>query len=153
MQPVMGVTTHAALHVAGAPRSLTVAHDPADGQLVGHEPSIAASQASTGVSTRPSPQTGAQSASIKNVAPDGQHPSPATAAVTGRCTQAASQVPADSRRSSVQGLPSSHARGQAPRRPAAMATSQASPTWTTPSPQVVEQSGSWAALQPAGQQP
>ncbi len=34
-----------------------------------------------------------------------------------------------------------------------MAMSQASPTWTTPSPQVDEQSGSCAALQPAGQQP
>lgn len=34
-----------------------------------------------------------------------------------------------------------------------MATSHDSPAWTTPSPQVREQSGSWAAVQPAGQQP
>lgn len=80
----MAVMTQAALQVAAAPRSFTVAHEPADGQLVGHEPAIAASQASMGGSTTPSPQAGAQSASIRNVAPGGQQPSPATAAVTGR---------------------------------------------------------------------
>jgi hypothetical protein len=37
-QPVMGVATQLALQEAGAPRSVTVVHDPAAGQLAGHEP-------------------------------------------------------------------------------------------------------------------
>jgi hypothetical protein len=37
--------------------------------------------------------------------------------------------------------------------PVAIATSQVSFGWTTPSPQVEEQSGSVAAVQPVGQQP
>ena len=52
----------------------------------------------------------------------------------------------------MQGSPSSQDFGQAPA-PEAMAVSQASPDWTRPSPQVAEQSGSAAAVQPAGQQP
>jgi len=46
-----------------------------------------------------------------------------------------------------------HAFAQAPGAPAAIATSQVSFGWTTPSPQVDEQSGSVAAVQPPGQQP
>ena len=149
----MAVTTHAALHVAAAPRSLTVAHDPADGQLVGHEPSIAASHASTGGSTTPSPQAGAQSASIRNVAPG------RAAAVAGD-SRRDGQVHAGGLAGAGREQPIVGARiavGARARagagRPAAMATSHASPTWTTPSPHADEQSGSCAALQPAGQQP
>ena len=52
-------------------------------------------------------------------------------------------------------MPSAQVVGQAPGRPAAIATSQVSPLpgWTTPSPQVAEQSGSVAAVQPPAQQP
>ena len=53
----------------------------------------------------------------------------------------------------MQGSRSSHALTQAPGEPAASATSQVSFGWTTPSPQVDEQSGSVAAVQPAGQHP
>jgi hypothetical protein len=59
--------------------------------------------------------------------PGGQQPSPATDAVTRKCTQVAAQVPADSSRSSVQASPSEQAVGQAPGRPAAIAVSQLSP--------------------------
>jgi hypothetical protein len=62
-------------------------------------------------------------------------------------------VPAESSRSVVQGLPSSQVVGQAPGLPAAIAMSQVSSLATFPSPQLAEQSGSLAAVQPAGQQP
>lgn len=154
-QAVMGVTTQAALQVAGEPRTLEVAHEPVAGQepVVGQEPSTASSQVSTGGSTTPLPQTAAQSASTPRVPPGGQQPSPATKAVTGRATQVAAQVPAETSRSVVQGSPSSQRVGQAPLLPGEIAVSQASPGWTAPSPQVDEQSGSSSAVHPAGQQP
>lgn len=154
-QAVMGLTTQAALQVAGSPRTLEVAHEPVAGQVpvFGQDPSTASSQVSTGGSTTPLPQTAAQSASTASVPPGGQQPSPATNAVTARCWQFAAHVPAETSRSVVQGSPSSQLVGQAPGVPAGIAVSQASPGWTAPSPQVGEQSGSSSAVHPAGQQP
>jgi hypothetical protein len=153
-QAVIGVAAQLAEQVAAEPRGVTLVQDPAAGQLVGQEPSPAASsQASTGGSTTPLPQIGAQSGSVVKLAPGGQQPSPARAAVTPGCAQVAEQVPADSSRSSVQGSPSAQPDGQAPTIPAGIAMSQASPGCTTPSPQLAEQSGSLAAVHPDGQQP
>jgi hypothetical protein len=153
-QALIGVATQSELQVLGDPTKVSLVQSfGAAWQAVGHEPATALSQVSTGGSTTPSPHTAAQSASTVRSPPGGQQPSPATKAVTGRWTQLAAQVPPESSRSVVQGLPSSQAVGQAPGLPAGIATSQLSSIWTLPSPQVAEQSGSVAAVHPAGQQP
>jgi hypothetical protein len=153
VQAVIGTAMHEPLQLAGEPRRVSVMQVPSTGQPVGQESGTALSQVSTGRSTTPLPHMAAQSASTVRSPPGGQQPSPAMNAVTGRCTQAAEQVPPESNRSRVQGSRSSQAFAQAPGAPAASATSQVSFGWTTPSPQVDEQSGSVAAVQPLGQQP
>jgi hypothetical protein len=125
------------------------------GQAPAHAAGSAAkSQLSTGDSTTPLPQTGAQSGSTPKCPPDGQQPSPGTNAVMGRNTHAAWQVPADTRRSAVHESPSEQCVGHA-LGPLVMAVSHSSPAWllTTPSPQVALQSASVDAMQPLGQQP
>jgi len=153
VQAVIGTATHEEVQLVGDPRKVSVMQVPSEGQTIGQEAGSARSQVSTGRSTTPLPHIAAQSASTVRSPPGGQQPSPATNAVTGRCTQAAEQVPAESSRSLVQGSRSLHAFSQAPGAPAAIETSQVSFGWTTPSPQVDEQSGSVAAVQPVGQQP
>src|SRR5262249_48826390 len=73
----------------------------------------------------------------------------------GRKRQVAMQVLAATSTSRVQATPSEQLLGQAPGEPGGMAMSHVSPlaAWTTPSPQVLEQSGSFAAVQPSAQQP
>ena len=102
-------------------------------------------------STTPLPQTAVQSESVAMVAPGGQQPSPPTGAVMAVVVHVALQVPPPISMSVVQTLPSSHAVGQAPLIPAAIAVSHASPVETTPSPQAAEQSGSVASVAPGGQ--
>jgi hypothetical protein len=85
VQEAMGDATQAAVQVAGEPRRATAVQDPRDGQAVGQDPLPAAgSQVSTGRSTTPFPQMGAQSGSTSKSAPGGQHPSPATGEITAR---------------------------------------------------------------------
>src|SRR6185312_15127996 len=69
--------------------------------------------------------------------------------------QIAWQVPVDTSRVKTQGSGTEQAPGggQAPGWPAGIAVSQVSPAWTTPSPQVAEQSGSVAKVAPGGQHP
>jgi len=149
-QATTGVAAQRALQLVAAPSSATRRQAPPAGQAAGQAPS----QLSTGASTTPLPHSGAQSASRRKLPPGGQQPSPARKVVTGRDRQAAAQVPAPTSRSCVQGFASAQVVGHAPGRPGAMAVSQVSfGASTTPSPQVEEQSGSVAAVQPAGQQP
>jgi hypothetical protein len=103
----------------------------------------------------PLPHEGAQSTSTVKLAPFGQQPSPARGAVMGSSTHAAAQVPALTRRASVQGLALVHRVGHAPGRPAGIAVSQTSPRVGSrvPLPQVGEQSPSMASVHPDGQQP
>jgi hypothetical protein len=124
----IGRVTQRALHAAAVPSSSTTVQAPSDGQAVGQlAPGVVpSSQLSLGPSTTPFPHAGAQSGSTANVAPGGQQPSPASGAVMGTNTQAASQVPAPTRMSRVQLFPSLHDVGQAPAAPAAMPVSHVS---------------------------
>jgi hypothetical protein len=108
VQAVIGATEHEVLQLVREPRRVTVMQVPWAGQSFGQEAGTALSQVSTGRSTTPLPHMALQSASMVRSPPGGQQPSPAMNAVTGKCTQAAEQVPADSRRSLVQGSWSSH---------------------------------------------
>lgn len=110
------------------------------------------SQVSHGGSTTPLPQDGAQSPSSAAFAPAGQQPSPVRYDAVGTNRHRAEQVPASTRRSVVQATPSVQVRGHAPV-PSAIPVSQASFGSSWPFPQVAEQSGSVAWVQPMGQQP
>src|SRR5262245_40581382 len=103
------------------------------------------------------PQIGAQSGSRVKLAPSprAQQPSPGRSDVIGRYTQAAAHVPALTRRSSVQMFASAQDRGQADGFPTGSAMSQTSPSvvWMAKSPHRLEQSPSFAEVQPGGQQP
>src|SRR5690349_3731618 len=114
-------------------------------QLVLHEPG--GSHVSPG-SVTPLPQAREQSLSVLALQPAGQQPSSLLHWVTCWRRQAAVQLAAlPVIESMVQALPSSHVVGHEP------GGSQVSPASTTWFPQLVEQSLSRLALQPAGQQP
>ena len=94
---------------------------------------------SSPASLLPLPQTGLQSLSVLELAPIGQHPSPAVAAVICQCVQATLHVlglPLITSRE--QGSPSSQLRGHG----LALLGSQVSEPFTRPSPQLAEQSPS-----------
>ena len=75
-QAVIGCGTHMALQEAAFPRKTKGVQALVTGQLVGHEPVMAGSQRSAGLSTTPLPHRGRQSGSTLKSAPDGQQPSP-----------------------------------------------------------------------------
>ena len=141
VQEEIGAKLHAALQVAALPTSVSSVHALPSLQLEGQFPSHVSPE-----STMPSPQLGEQSLSVRVVQPGGQQPSPPVQAVMAAKAQAALQVDAlPTSVSSVQALPSLQLSGQL--------SSHASPRSTTPSPHVSEQSSSFGAVQPEGQQP
>jgi hypothetical protein len=151
-QEVMGMCRQAAVQVAALPTSCSdVQGSPSSGQVVGQV--LGGSQVSP-APARLSPHCGLQSLSVAAVQPSGQQPSSERQPAIGWWMQAREHPSGDpDAKSSVQALPSSQVRGQAPGRPAVIARSQLSLSPTTPSPQMAAQSESVAIVQPVGQQP
>ena len=149
-QTVIGTWRQATLHELGSPVSCSAVHgSPSSGHEVGQV--LGGSQVSPAPMC-PSRQVGLQSRSLTSEQPGGQQPSSGVHPVTGLWLQLREQFSIEPDAwSNVHALPSSHERAQAPTAPVVMARSQLSLVSTTPSPQMVGQSSSFAALHPAGQ--